>query len=51
MTVNFTLRLDEDLNEQLDLLVFVERTTKTALIREIIEEYIKKKPPVKDPRK
>lgn len=47
----FTLRLDDELNEQLELLVFVQRTSKTEIIRQAILEYLDKNPTPEDPRK
>lgn len=49
--IAFTLRLDEDLNEQLELLAFFSRKTKTELIREAIQSALDKQPPMQDPRK
>lgn len=51
MTVAFTLRLDDEQDEQLELLAFVERTSKTAIIRNAIEQFLVKQPKVEDPRK
>ncbi len=51
MTVAFTLRLEDDQDEQLELLAFVERTSKTAIIREAITKFLADKPDVEDPRK
>ncbi len=47
----FTLRIDDELDEQLELLAFVERTSKTALIRTAIIQFLNKQPKVEDPRK
>jgi predicted transcriptional regulator len=51
MNVAFTLRLEDELDEQLELLAFVERTSKTAIIRRAIENFLAKQPKVEDPRK
>lgn len=51
MTVAFTLRLEEDLDEKLEYLAFLQRTSKTALIREAVENLLKQYPEAKDPRK
>ena len=47
----FTLRIDDEQDEQLELLAFVERTSKTALIRIAIEKFLNQQPKVQDPRK
>ena len=47
----FTLRLEREIDEPLELLAFSGRTSKTALIRQAIEEFLAKQPKVEDPRK
>jgi len=49
--IAFTLRLNEEMNEQLELLCFISRKQKTELIREAIQSLLNSQPPIKDPRK
>ena len=47
----FTLRLDEKTDRNLEVIAFLEKRTKTDIIKEAVERYIKKYGPVEDPRK
>jgi predicted DNA-binding protein len=49
--IAFTLRLEEEMNEQLELLSFISRKPKTELIREAIQIHLDSQPPMSDPRK
>lgn len=49
--IAFTLRLDPDVDKQLELLAFVEGKTKTEIIREALNTYLLEQPEIEDPRK
>lgn len=49
--VAFTLRLDEEMDDRLELISFLEGKSKTQLIREALLEFLKDYKDVKDPRK
>lgn len=49
--IAFTLRLEEEMNEQLELLAFISRKAKTELIRDAIQFHLDNQPPMQDPRK
>ncbi len=49
--IAFTLRLEEEMNEQLELLAFISRKPKTEIIRDAIQAHIDTQPKVTDPRR
>ena len=49
--VAFTLRISEEVNDKLELIAFLEKTSKTEIIRDALETHLAQYKNVKDPRK